>query len=738
MKTYKKLRLFCILLLTVLLSCACGQTTPSTDSTNEQTDTTTNASISPSITASPIDESNPDISQTFVMTDTPLEVEKYLPIKFTDAPENYTSMVLYTDTFGSQLYMLADYLFESDQHAFRLYRYDTDTRELEPLEFAMNQEDWTYFTIMSMDVLDESSLSFKINCLKKGFQKYEELLYQTDLNGKCINMQDPFPTEEDFPWNNEYSGLRTFTFPGGDTYVTKWNNIDSVSTISAYNKDTKKYTKVADIPNHFISALTTDREGNLYFVGSGYLTLYHPTEKTGIRLCSLADCGISVYGDVYLVMNQDKELAIVSQNAENPGIYFLKEKQPTTSASSDTIRLTRLVPYGMEYVSKAAASLTNTSDTISIEVEKLGDSFYSDTQMQEAFHDRIMMEIVSGGGPELLWVSQEDMNTLAQKGALMDLEPLLPEEVKEQLLPGLLDLRVNGTLVATSPEISFHTMIVSDEYWQADSWTTDDFLTIADSNPEWSEPVLYSINKVGYYFILYGVLLQHYDEFIDFENKTCDFENETFLRMLEFCKKYGVPSNTERTWDEVYQALENGEGFSQMKYFYNGFTEFSHYMVQQGDYSHIVGYPTPNGSENYFYSEGYLVVNANATHIEEIKEFLAYLLSYEKQYTTSWTPVRKDVLRDRVGKNPYTGKPQLLLDVNGNLVTGIETKPDGTTWIEEFISFAEGAIPEPTKPSAIGTILGDELPSYFEGSKSAEETAKIIQNRVQLYLDESK
>ncbi len=741
MKKYKKITLICSLLLVILFCCSCGrETIPPTAPTSQSTTAATNAAPEiPAVTASPIEQGSANGVLNFVMTDTPLVVEEYLPIKLTDAPDNYSSLDLHTAAYGNQLYMLADYLYESGNHAFRFHIFEMDTKELTQREFFMDNADWKSFYVLSMNVLDKDTLSFRLSCLAKDSDKYSTILYQTDLNGKCLNMQTPFPTEESYPWNAEFGSLRTFTIPDINTYVTSWNNSDSATTISTYDKDTKRYTTIANIPNDFILTLTAASLNDLYYIGNGYITLYHPEDKTGIRLCSLTDCGISLLGDSYLLVNKEKKLAVVSQSAENPGIYFLTPKQQNSTNTENTIRLTRLVPYGMEYVSKRAAVLTNTSDSIQIEVEKLSDSLYDDTQAQEAFHDRIMMEITSGGGPELLWVSRKDMELLASKGALMDLETLLPEDIKEQLLPGLLDLRVNGTLVGTSPEISFHTMLASDKWWQEDSWTTTDFLDIAETKTDWSEPILYSkAGNMNYYFLLYGVLLQHYDDFINFDQKTCNFQQENFLRMLKFCKEYGAPNNAERQWEDLDQMLKDGESFARVIYFYDGFPEFSRAMTQRSSYSHIVGYPTSQGSESYIYSEGYLVVNANATHIEEIKEFLKCLFSYENQYTVNWTPVRKDVLRDCITKSPYSGEYEIRKDVNSNLVMKISTKPDGSTWIEEFMDFAESAVPEPSNPQAIGDILASDLPSYFEGTKSGEETINIIQNRVQLYLDESK
>lgn len=62
---------------------------------------------------------------------------------------------------------------------------------------------------------------------------------------------------------------------------------------------------------------------------------------------------------------------------------------------------------------------------------------------------------------------------------------------------------------------------------------------------------------------------------------------------------------------------------------------------------------------------------------------------------------------------------------------------DGTTWLEEYLDLPENCEPERRIPRQISSIIFEEVKSYFEGDKNAGDTAKIIHNRVQLYLDEN-
>ena len=67
-----------------------------------------------------------------------------------------------------------------------------------------------------------------------------------------------------------------------------------------------------------------------------------------------------------------------------------------------------------------------------------------------------------------------------------------------------------------------------------------------------------------------------------------------------------------------------------------------------------------------------------------------------------------------------------------------DLKPDGTPWLEEFLDFVKSSEPAPDMPDELSAIIGSELQSFYEGGRSARETADNIHNRVQLYLDERK
>ena len=61
---------------------------------------------------------------------------------------------------------------------------------------------------------------------------------------------------------------------------------------------------------------------------------------------------------------------------------------------------------------------------------------------------------------------------------------------------------------------------------------------------------------------------------------------------------------------------------------------------------------------------------------------------------------------------------------------------DGTAPLHQAAEVLETCVPAPRMFSDINIIISQELENMHAEGKSAEETAQIIDNRIQLYLDE--
>ncbi len=721
-------RMLSLLLLLILLCCGCRKenTTTTTPSSSKEEP---HGEISESLPAS-----NMENEELRLLT------EKYLPLKLPEPETDYQARLLRYDTWGQYLYILAEYTNEDDEDAVEsklyMYIFDMDTEEIIYTRLTLEIGGYQDYFLYSMDIINESDFSFVFSGRKDGAEEYSRFLYRTDMSGKCKEFHSLLPDASIYPWNPEGGTWQIYDIPNHSSYITQWDDELKITAIYAYDTETLSRKLLTEIPSDYVHSLCQGEGETIYYTANNHILQYDFVSQSSTDICNLTECGITAYGDQYLLINEQQDLALVILKGETPGIYYLEDESQLQSTSDDTIRMSFLLPDGLGYTTKQAAVLSATSDHIEIKAEK-----ENQEQYQEAFRDRILAEMTIGKGPELLWVSREDMHLLAEKGLLMDLSTMLPTEIKEQLLPGVLQIgTIDDKLVGITPQVSFHTMMASDAVWKEDSWTLNDVLELLENGETYHWPFLYFTNKLNYYSLFYMIFANDWTHspFVDLEQGISYFNGPDFIRMLELCKKYGAEDGVTIEPEERTQMMADGESIGRVHYFYDGFQNFSTTMAVSGDVAHIVGYPVSEGSGNYLYAEGYLVVSANAVHTEEIQEFLTYLLDYEKQYTVEFSPVRRDVLRDRVIKRPYSDDYFVAKDSAHSIVSVLDNKPEGGTYLEEFMTFAESAVPEPLRPTDITSILGEELPTYFTGSKSAEKTAAIIHNRVQLYFDEQK
>lgn len=330
------------------------------------------------------------------------------------------------------------------------------------------------------------------------------------------------------------------------------------------------------------------------------------------------------------------------------------------------------------------------------------------------FRNRVFAEMAGGEGPDMLWVTGEDMEMLEEKGLLADLRDYLSEETLGQIFPGVIEAgTVNDRLVGIFPTGYIEMMVTSKEVWSKEHWSMEEIFSLAEE-PGWdgimSSP-LRALNTVGLWDMEQsGLLITEGDKQV--------LDTQLFTELLEKAK----------------ETDPSGENYILDYYYLWNFSWFSSKMMAElpADY-HFVGFPGQSEWVGCWLDTNYLVVNKNAAHKEVIADFLESLLSYDYLMNAEMHCVREDVIRERIIGGEW---PRYKLGSNRGVA--IEVKEDGSTYVEEYVAFLKTCGPEPRGQSAIEDMVREEAREYLEDRRSLEETVRIIQNRVQLYLDEQR
>lgn len=368
-----------------------------------------------------------------------------------------------------------------------------------------------------------------------------------------------------------------------------------------------------------------------------------------------------------------------------------------------------------------------------------------------AAHDRVWNELIAGGGPDLLYIDEEDLVALWEKGVLMDLRELLSQETLDMIYPGLLDTgTIDGSLAGVSIFYNFRSLVTDRNIWSKEEWSVEEVVTLLETG-NYPHAVhrgwRYSGPESLMHLLVYGDL--EHTPFIDWEAGICAFDSDLFVRLLKAVKQYQSDEYAEVEAPDEYmscfQELLDGNclAVEDTVVDRSGFVYSKQFL---GERYNRPGIPGANGSRQVVDPVGFYVVNKNCKNKEAAAAYLEFLLG-----TRYMADYRKDC-RDsfQVGKD-WEGKWAISQQVNGmyGLSYLLDTKDPALfdeempqvyveylEYCEEYYDFMEALEGQPPTDERLITIIEEEAKNFFEGTHSAEDVAKVIQKRVQLYLNE--
>jgi multiple sugar transport system substrate-binding protein len=243
--------------------------------------------------------------------------------------------------------------------------------------------------------------------------------------------------------------------------------------------------------------------------------------------------------------------------------------------------------------------------------------------------------------------------------------------------------------------------------------------------------------------------------FVDLQKGQVHFLDGGFTTLLESVKKYGergyIPRGAAGQRD-AGQMLRQAAAEETERYFFKRKNNFS--LVQQfsrgvgrrmmirsaGDAGGIEDDDEIAGIESYgdggvpfSYSQGF-AMNARSPNKELAWAFLCFLLGGEAQLSTAFSPTAlplNNKAREQKAELVFSGAfmgPGMPLDENQrralkNYVNAVETLSD------RINSFA-------VQDTTINDMIAAEVSFFFGGARTAEDTARVLQNKADLYLNE--
>lgn len=359
---------------------------------------------------------------------------------------------------------------------------------------------------------------------------------------------------------------------------------------------------------------------------------------------------------------------------------------------------------------------------------------------EKDFRNRLQMEISSGRGPDILG---DDMvlnpSEFVKHGYLECVDDVF-EDRSLYLDAALENAQVNDKLYGVPYECTFDMVAYSSEVvGERTAWTLPDLVqTVHDSDAEVLQEGMDGVRIVE----KYALSDDSNALYVDWEEGESHLTERPFLELLAFAKNYA----------------DDGKG--EKKAFAKHITTFDRLSFVKDIYSYFeegvafLGYPRAEGNGIYVNSR-MLYLNAGSECKEGAKAFLRFVVSEEEQqkYITydateqmideGLTVLNGNFVQFPVALKAFDALVELELEKDKKNIVYTDMGKIQTDMlytdemIEQFYFLLEHAEQGNYYAQAIFNIVSEELTPFFAGSVSADEAAEKLDNRVQLYLDET-
>ncbi len=332
--------------------------------------------------------------------------------------------------FGKEMhsYALHNYLVHTDTEGKILYQ--TDINPL-LIEYDFLEEG---YVIEEHGISDRNGNCFLYDSMKKAFLVTDSsgaLIYQENYSGGMKIEQNPIKTQE-----GEYLFLSSL-----------WEGDKKVNRIFTFDKETNTMKTLLDVKDIQINRLCGARGNCIYYQSLNEIIQHNLITDKSMTVFSLSDNNLQNPHTLDVGFTQEGLPMLRVLGAEEDWLVQLTREE---IKRKDAIQLA--IVFGESDLSNpidkemkgAASKISRGNPEYSYTyVENQGD--------KKDFYKRVMTELSTGAGPEILYVTREDAQMLQEKGLLEDLNEYLTPETLEALLPATLQMAREGEFLYGDP-----------------------------------------------------------------------------------------------------------------------------------------------------------------------------------------------------------------------------------------------------------------------------------------------
>ena len=381
---------------------------------------------------------------------------------------------------------------------------------------------------------------------------------------------------------------------------------------------------------------------------------------------------------------------------------------------------------------------------------KIVTKMYTDEEMKQFQND-----LAAGNGRDLFVASDVDIDMLAVKGVIEDLNPYLDNSqvLKRSNLiePVIQAYSSNGILCTIPPTFTVLTVTGrTAELGGKSGWTMEEMIGYANQYPD--SMIFSQVSNIS--VLRYSVMFD-FDTYVNWETGECKFNTDEFKRVLELAKQY--PNEDALTYDiSEPTTLRNHSTLLSITHLATPHCWQKRQKMFDDPIS-AIGFPSKNSTGVMVSGNEGVCINAASLNKEVAWSFIESLfVGEDTENRFTWGFYTKKSLYDKVMEEAMVPRYEqdiygnVLLDEEGNTmevsnctygwVDGItidiySVKQEEVDAIWQIINQISGTMNYDTQ---LMNIIEEEAAPFLKGQKSVDEVSDIIQSRVQIYVNESR
>lgn len=498
---------------------------------------------------------------------------------------------------------------------------------------------------------------------------------------------------------------------------------------------------------------------NLYMTGS--VSLYGLKDGKVEEIINWLNSDIN--GDYVssVIGLENGDFIIYMNDWQNNSRSFCRLTKRDSSELENTKVVTIAVLYNDTELAAEITELNKSSDEYRFIINDYSQYYTYDPETEQATNtaaNQLKMDIISGKAPDMIYCSDYTLiSSLAPKGTFADLYQFLDSDSssisRDDILPNILQAcEMDGKLVSLTNSFNISTWAAKKKFVDKDSWTMDEMIDIYDSLSSKMDFTTYCSKETVFQMLSYA------NEFIDYKNGTCNFDSPEFIKLLEFCDRFPKQDdliNWETATDEEMQefsaSLENAERNDKCLIAEIQLESLRTYSrlkeVTFGEDISLVGAPSSNGHGSTISLNTNFAILESSPSKEACWQLISKFFSddYYSDYQYHWgLPAlasefekQADEAMSRLYWLDENGQKQEYDDVyniNGEEFTIPPLTKEERDYIVDFVKSITTI--RDYYSFDIEQIVNEEAQAFFNGEKTAEEAAKMIQNRASIVVSE--